>query len=102
MIDWKLVALKGLIEHNEPGVYWGSTMILGRTLEQMVEVGWLEPIEQVLPGCKGPQPWHRVTDAGMEVYRKLALNELPWEGRAEHWRLRPGCREASDRLEVDR
>jgi hypothetical protein len=54
----------------------------------------------VLPGCKGPSPWHRVTDTGMDVYRARRLKELPWDGRAEFWRLRDGYRELSAQIEI--
>ncbi len=74
MIDFAAVVLKGLVEQNDSGAYFGSTMSLASYERVAQERGW------ILGG--------QVTSKGHEAYATLRLGDLPKSGRATGWSLK--------------
>lgn len=70
--DAPLAVLKGVIEHGDPGVYFGSFIALTLHCDLARRAGWLDE-------------HGAVTAAGRDVYTRYGLNRLPREGRAYMW-----------------
>ena len=79
-LDYAAVVLKGVVEHQSAGAYFGSFGALSYYIEQAVERGWLDKHQQVTP-------------AGREAYQNRKLNLLPRAGRAYMWSDQSGLRE---------
>lgn len=80
MIDFRLVALKGAVEHADEGAYFGSLLGLREHVAGAVAAGWL---------AEDGQP----TNAGRAEYARLGLDRLPRSGRAYLWPDRTGLEE---------
>lgn len=75
--DFGLAIVKGLVEHGEAGVYFGSLLGLDDHLMQAHARGLVAPDESV---CG----W-KLTKAGRNAYSLHRLDLLPKSGRTYAW-----------------
>ena len=80
-IDYAVVVLKGVIEHQDCGAYFGSFGALGHYTDVAQERGWLDGDRKATP-------------LGREVYLNRKLNLLPKSGRAYMWSDQNGLEES--------
>lgn len=73
--DFPAIVLKGLIEQQHPGAYFGSWMSLLRYCQRAAERGWI---------VRDGEAW-TTTDAGRRVYDVSGLANLPRSGRGYAW-----------------
>jgi hypothetical protein len=70
--DFAAVVLKGLVEQNDSGAYFGSTLALASHEREAQRHGWIAD--------------GKVTQVGRDAYVTLRLGDLPKRGRATEWR----------------
>lgn len=75
-IDYRLVVLKGIIEKDDAGAYFGSTASVEIWTNDTIERGWL---------TKSSDDKYTPTPKGEAEYRRRELNTLPTRGRAYLW-----------------
>lgn len=75
MINFRIVTLKGVIEHNDPEIYFGNKKAVSYWVDEAIKAGYLIYINDVLS----------VTNVGYALYRDLKLYNLPKEGVAYTW-----------------
>lgn len=70
-----MAVLKGVIEHNDAGSYFGSFLALGEYCTDAATAGW---ITMDLRPDGTPNVWSaKATDAGRRAYEMLKLADLP-------------------------
>lgn len=66
--------VKGLIEHNDESMHFGSTLGIKEHIRCAIDQGYIESVGDYL----------QVTDKGKQLYSKLSMQLLP-SGRAVYW-----------------
>jgi len=99
MIDFVVVVLKGVIDHKDAGVYFGSTMNLGNYARGAIRRGWLERCRIRKQGML--VDGYKATKEGRAEYRRRKLKDLPMRGRAYMWDNQSGLETQNEESEID-